>query len=302
MDIGRQLAGAPISWGVCGVPGWGEQLPASRVFGDMSTLGLRATENGDPGFLPDDPATTASIAAGHGLRIIGGFVPLVLHTGDLDGMRAGLRRAVDFYRGVDADVLVLAAAGEAADYDGKVELPDEQWRSLLAALDACLDEATDAGLRCVLHPHVGTVIETPQHIARVFEGSRIPFCLDTGHVLVGGGDPVELTRQLADRVTHVHLKDVDAAGAERVIDARQTFADAVDHGLFRPLGTGDVDLATIVDALDARDYDGWLVLEQDIRVRPSSPPPAADVAASISFLRSRVTARATVDPRAEEAS
>ena len=52
----RPVAGhAPISWGVCEVPGWGYQLPAERVLREMHEVGLTATEFGPDGFLPPDP-------------------------------------------------------------------------------------------------------------------------------------------------------------------------------------------------------------------------------------------------------
>ena len=41
--LAARLAGAPISWGVCEVPGWGRMLPPERVFAEMAELGLRAT-------------------------------------------------------------------------------------------------------------------------------------------------------------------------------------------------------------------------------------------------------------------
>ena len=67
------------------------------------------------------------------------------------------------------------------------------------------------GVTAVLHPHVGTMVETRADVDRVLAGSAIPLCLDTGHLLIGGTDPVELARTVPDRVAHVHLKDVDAA-------------------------------------------------------------------------------------------
>ena len=79
----ERLAAAPISWGVCEVPGWGHQLPPDRVFGEMATLGFTATELGPIGYLPFEPAAIREALERHGLRLVGGFVPLVLHEPDL---------------------------------------------------------------------------------------------------------------------------------------------------------------------------------------------------------------------------
>ena len=83
-------------------------------------------------------------------------------------------------------------------------------KTLLANLDRVAAAAAQRGVAAVLHPHVGTMVETRADVDRVLAGSVIPLCLDTGHLLIGGTDPVELARTVPDRVAHVHLKDVDA--------------------------------------------------------------------------------------------
>jgi inosose dehydratase len=50
------VSGAPVSWGVNEVPGWGYQMSAERVLGEAASLGLSAIEAGPEGFLPSDPA------------------------------------------------------------------------------------------------------------------------------------------------------------------------------------------------------------------------------------------------------
>ena len=76
-----RIAAAPISWGICEVPGWGLQMSPDRVLGEMSDLGITSTELGALGWLPDDTATLRSLLDQYGLSILGGFVPLVLHHG-----------------------------------------------------------------------------------------------------------------------------------------------------------------------------------------------------------------------------
>ena len=105
------------------------------------------------------------------------------------------------------------------------------------------------------------MVETGDEVQRVLEGSAISLCLDTGHLLIGGTDPAELAAG-PERIAHVHLKDVDAAW-RRVRVGELTYTEAVRAGMYRPLGTGDVDVAGIVRHLEAPGYDGWYVLEQD---------------------------------------
>ncbi|HLJ98691.1 MAG TPA: TIM barrel protein, partial [Streptosporangiaceae bacterium] len=258
----RSVAGAPISWGVCEVPGWGYQLSARRVLTEMRELGLAATEFGPDGYLPADPAERAALLAAHGLRAAGGFVPVVLHDERRDP-RQTVGAALDGFGTPDGAVLVLAAATGVDGYEGRPELDDDGWDVLLANLDRIARYAADRGFPSTLHPHVGTMVERRDDVYRVLDGSGVSLCLDTGHLLIGGTDPAELAGQAPDRVGHVHLKDVSAPVARRVTAGDIGYSDGVANGLYRPLGRGDVDVAGVVGALAKNGYDGWYVLEQD---------------------------------------
>lgn len=282
-----KIAGAPISWGVCEVPGWGHQLDPDRVLTEMHGAGLSATELGPDGFLPADTAELTEVLAAHQLSCVGGFVPVVLHDAghnpaeDLAGPLTSLRAA-------GAGVVVLAAATGADGYDSRPELDDDQWATLLANLDRLSGIASEAGLLAVLHPHVGTMVETRDDVDRVLAGSTIPLCLDTGHLLIGGTDPVELAKAVPHRIKHTHLKDVDAALAAKVQSGEMTYTDAVRAGMYTPLGTGDIDIAGIVSVLRDNGFDGWFVLEQDTILdgAPAGDGPLADVLTSVAYLKS----------------
>ena len=135
-------------------------------------------------------------------------------------------------------------------------------------LDRLASRAGAFGLTATLHPHVGTLVERPAEIDRVLRGATIGLCLDTGHTLAGGGDPLALARVATRRIKHVHLKDVDAAMAARVRAGEISYTEAVRSGMYRPLGAGDSRVAEIVAVLEAGGYDGWYVLEQD-RILPA---------------------------------
>lgn len=276
-----KLAAAPISWGVSEVPGWGAQLPPARVLADARRLGFDAIEAGPPGFLPDDPGAARELLARHDLRLVGGFVTAVLHSSapELDAVR----RAAQWLGDAGGDVLVLAAASEREDYETVVELSDAEWARLFASLAAVEDIASRASLTLAVHPHVGTAIERRAHVERFLEGSDAGLCLDTGHLFIGGSDPVDLVNE---RVRHVHLKDVDAKLANLVRDRRLGYAAAVRRGLYRPLGRGDARIADVVAALG--DYEGWGVLEQDVALADEAVDPASWVAESLAFLTARV--------------
>jgi len=300
--LAGRVAGAPISWGVCEVPGWGYQLPADRVLTEMAEVGFSATELGPDGFLPASPAVARELLGEHGLTCLGGFVPVVLHAeGPTDGSAddrpiATLREQVAHLAALGAGVLVLAADTGLAGYDTRPDLDAGGWDRLLARLATAAGVAARAGLTVTLHPHVGTMVESGADVARVLDGSDIGLCLDTGHLLIGGSDPAALARAHAARVAHVHLKDVDAALAARVRSGDIGYAAAVAAGLYRPLGGGDIDIAGIVGSLERSGYHGWYVLEQDTVLAAGPDPdagPKLDVAASLDRL---ATIAATLTP------
>ncbi|MBC3193062.1 TIM barrel protein [Pseudonocardia sp. C8] len=277
-----KIAGAPISWGVCEVPGWGYQLEPARVLAEMREVGLAATEFGPDGFLPDAPAAKAATLQQHGLHAVGGFTPTLLHVPGHDPL-PGVGTLLAGYDAAHAGTLVLSADSGGTGYDSRPELDDAGWRLLLSNLDRITEYAATRGVSAVLHPHVGTMVETGDDVQRVLEGSRIPLCLDTGHLLIGGTDPAALARQAPERVAHTHLKDVDLGLARQVQDGRITYTEAVGKGMYRPLGEGDVDLDGVLSHLTARGYDGWHVLEQDTILHgpPTGEGPAADVHTSV---------------------
>ncbi|MEW2404013.1 sugar phosphate isomerase/epimerase [Streptomyces sp. NPDC046862] len=283
----HRIAGAPISWGVCEVPGWGYQLTPERVLTEMREVGLAATEFGPDGFLPGEPDAMAQVLAHHDLKAIGGFTPLLLHVPGHDPV-PGVEQLLENYAASNADVLVLSAVTGQDGYDSRPELDADGWKLLLSNLDRLTSLAAERGVRAVLHPHVGTMIENGDEVRRVLEDSAISLCLDTGHLLIGGTDPAELTRQAPERIAHTHMKDVDASLAAKVQSGRLSYTDAVRGGMYRPLGAGDVDVEAIVTHLAARGYDGWYVLEQDtiLTEEPSQKGPVEDVWASVEHLRS----------------
>jgi inosose dehydratase len=281
-----RLAAAPISWGVCEAPNWGFQAPADRVFGDMAALGITATEFGPYGYLPTAPEERAAYLRERGMRAIGGFFPMVLHEPDVDPFPA-LEAELDAYAQAGADVLVVSVDAGGSAYDEKLELDRTQWELVASRLQQVHERAAARGVRAVVHQHVGTLIESPTAVQRLLADTDIALCLDTGHLICGGNDPLALAREHADRIGHVHLKDVDLALAQKVVDGTVPYTDAVSTGLFQPLGHGGARIAEIVRTLRDAGYDGWYVMEQDCRLGKAEDVDAAlaDVRTSVEFLQ-----------------
>jgi inosose dehydratase len=251
----------------------------------MHDVGLAATELGPEGFLPSDPDELSALLDSYGLTCVGTFAPVVLHDAGHDPL-PDIAGPLDALVASGADVLVLAAATGTDGYDSRPTLDDSQWANLLGNLDLLGAAAAEKGVLVVLHPHVGTMVETRNDVDRVLAGSQIKLCLDTGHLLIGGTDPLQLAREVPGRIAHAHLKDVDAALAARVQAGELTYTDAVRDGMYTPLGGGDVDIAGIVTALRSNGFDGWFVMEQDtiLNGEPTGEGPVRDVRTSVAYM------------------
>ena len=295
-DLLERVAGAPITWGVDGSPGWGYLMGRDRVMREMVESGLSATELGPDGYLPTDPGELHEFLDGFGLSIVGGFVPALLYRPDrIDAELDYVTRAARQLASTGSAVLVLGPSSHHAGYDTSVEMTDDEWATFLANLGRLDVIVGDAGLRTALHPHWGMAIETGRQIDRLLDASSVGLCLDTGHAYLGGADPVAIARSAPDRVLHVHLKDVDPAKADAVRSGATPFRQSVIDGLFVPLGEGAVDIAGVIDALEDAGYRGWYVLEQDVSLRTDPTPgegPKADAIESVAYLSRHVGGRA----------
>ena len=285
--VSERLAGAPISWGACEVPGWGVMPDPERVLAEMASLGLRGTELGPPGFFATDPAALRETLGRHDLQLVGAFVPLVLHHSSLGDAARLAQETSALLAGAGARMFVLSIV-EDEGWALPTELDDDGWRNLAANVEAIEAIAAADGLTVALHPHVGTLIETDEQVRLALERLDVGWCLDTGHLLIGGADPVAFVRDHGDRIVHAHLKDVDTTIGATVRSGELSFQAATKQGLFVPLGRGDAGVAAAMDELARHEYDGWLVLEQDTAISEDDPEaeraPLADVAESVAFL------------------
>lgn len=284
-----RIAGAPISWGICEVPGWGTQLEVDRVLGEMSDLGITATELGADGWLPTDPDASLAALGRHGLAAVGGFVPLVLHDdGQWPRSEAVARATAARFASAGATMFVTCVVADVADWC-RPTLSTSQWDTVAANLGRVDAICAAHGIMQVLHPHVDSLVETVDEADGVLDATDVRLCLDTGHLAIGGAGIDDFTMRWRDRIAHVHAKDVRLDIAARLNAGELTLMEAVQAGVFVPLGTGDLPLATAFAALEVGGYDGWYVIEQDLAITGVVPEPRTgpyeDFATSLSWLR-----------------
>ena len=292
---------APMLWiNADGAPRDGTD--AMAILDEIARVGYEGTQLGD-GF-PEGAALRDALRE-RGLRLAEVYVPIPATVlGPVADALAIAEERLRLLHDGEGEVLCLAIDGSAdrdaaagrADQPGTPVLTDAGWESLVAVIHAIADRAAALGHPVVFHPHGGTFIETPAEVERLAASTdpeRMGICLDVGHYLVGGGDPVTATRTLGDRVTHVHLKDVDPAVLARLqASALDGLGHAIRERVFTELGAGILDLDGVVAALAELDYDGWLIVEQDTTWAPPSESAAIGRRVLASTLRRLGTAGA----------
>lgn len=249
-----KLGYATISWGgLVGMPAGVTSVKdlfyltagsTADAFRDVALAGYAGTEMFDGNLLEfiDEPQKLYDLLAETGLTLRGVYTGANFVFDDiLSEELAKIQRAADMAAAFGAERLVVG--GGARRTTGPA---DGDFERLAAGLDRCDAIATAAGIVASYHPHLGTLVETPEALSTVMSMSGIRFCPDTAHLAGGGGDPAELIRRYAHRLAHVHLKDWSASMRE-----------------FRPLGEGDLDFADIIAALRDAGYDDWLMVELD---------------------------------------
>ena len=271
----------------------------------MAAAGYAGTELGDWGFLPTDPAALAADLARRQLALVAAFVPIALARPE--AIDEGVARVVRTARLLDeacragatgpvgpAPLLVLAddnasvpnrtaRAGRIREADG---LTPQQWDAFAQRAERVAAAVRDgAGLRTVFHHHCAGYVETPEEIDALLsrtDPSLLGLCLDTGHLTFAGGDPVDALSHYGDRIWHVHFKDCEPAIAAQSRVEGWDYHTAVRRGIFCELGRGMVPFGRVLDLLRARDYAGWIVVEQD--VLPGLGTPAASATRNRAYL------------------
>jgi inosose dehydratase len=287
-----RLASAPCTWGV-----WertvdrDDLIPPARMLETVRGLGYIGIELGPPGYFGDEPESVAAALEPYGLDLVGAFAPLRIADA------AGFEEDLDF---LDRTIAILAGNGargpvvlagdenairlEAAgrpDATHATRLQGDEFRRAAERVERAAARAAGHGVTAAFHPHTATYIESPEEVAALLEATDpglVKIAFDTGHTVVGGGDPVELARTARERISHLHLKDVDPAILARVRSRELSVEGAWDAGLFCPFGEGTVDFAAVLAELEG--FAGWAVVEQDrVAVRLADIAEVSDVEA-----------------------
>jgi inosose dehydratase len=285
-----RVANAPCSYGAfeITVGVLPDVPPAERVLEAIAAAGYDGTELGPPGYLGDLGNVRDHLDA-NGLVLVGGYIPIRFSEPEhLDEDLEQMEATLDLFAAGDGTEAkaVLADAGSPerirlpgrAASDRTIGLDDAGWGRLAHGVSRAADLARARGFEPTFHHHTATFVEAPWEIERLLELTDVGLLLDTGHLALGGGDPVDALRRWGERINHVHIKDVRNDILAGVISDRADMPEAWRRGVFCELGTGDVDLDAFFAELARSTYSGWLVVEQDMV--PQSPEDAAEAEAA----------------------
>jgi inosose dehydratase len=284
---GPRIALSPSSWGVSDVTGWGPQLDPERVLSEAAAVGEGAIEAGPPGFLPDRSDQAKPILHRLRLRVVAGQAQAILHHHDIGGPElAHLDGQASWLAALGAETLVLSAMPpRSAGAAHGIVLSSMGWAHLLHAIGSVQHVCSRHKLRLAVQPRYGSMIQGPGDIERLLVGTEAGVCLDTGHLVLVGADPVEVLELAAGRIQHVHLNDIDAQLALQVREYGLDNGEAVSQNLFKTLGTGDASVDRVVEGLRRMAYRGWYTLDQDTRLPSAEDRPLGAISRSLQHLR-----------------
>lgn len=294
-----RVANAPVSFGVFELTVDREPLVGPDRFLDLvASIGYAGVDLGPVGYLGGARELPARLGE-RGLGLAGGWVAFTFsdearfrrELADLDGV-------LDLFEAAAGDDPLfrpkptLADAG-SPDRRGHLGRPsaerglgEDRWPGFLARIGEVADRVRSRGLEPTFHHHMGTYVESSEEIDRLLEGSDIGLCLDAGHLLAAGGDPVDALGRWHGRINHLHVKDCHLDVVEQIVAEDGPVDEIWTRRAFCALGTGDLDLDAFLGTVAASSCAGWVVVEQDVVPLPGDRPEpiAEEQAANLEWL------------------
>ncbi len=268
-----KLGIAPIGWCNDDMPELGAENTFKQIISEMALAGFTGCEIGNK--YPKDPVELKDALDLRGMRIASRWYSSFLLTRPFEEEVADFLTNLDFLAAVGADRINVSE--QSYSIQGQFDTPvltgnhkhvmdDAEWVRLCDGLNQLGKLATQRGFKLCFHHHMGTVVQTSEETDRLMANTdpRYVFlCYDTGHFTFAGEDPLSMLKKYADRIGHVHLKDMRLAVVAEAREKNWSFLDAVRAGAFTVPGDGDVDFAPVFRALSQAGYEGWLLVEAE---------------------------------------
>lgn len=261
----------PTGWTNDDLPTLGDEIPFEQCVSEMALAGYEGCSVGHK--FPTDPAELREALELRGLRVSEPWASAFFTVKEMEGKTLDtFRRQMAFIKEMGGTDIGLAELGHAVHQQpialkaNKPVFDDEQWKAMIEGLNQLGDIAHDEGMRLCYHHHMGTGVQTREEVDRLMsetDPSRVHLLLDTGHIYWSGDDPLALAQAHADRIKHVHLKDIRRPVMEESDRVGRTFLDAVKAGVFTVPGDGDIDFEPILRSLADTGFEGWLIVEAE---------------------------------------
>ena len=292
MENKIKIANAPCSWGALEFDLEGKALGYEQVLNELVATGYAGTELGDWGFMPTEPKALHDEIANRNISLLGAFVPVALS--NESAHEAGVEKALKvaglmYDAGYKNAFIVLADENGTVEFrtknagrtKGQGSLSGAKMQIFGAGTEKFASAVKDTyGMRTVFHHHCAGYVETPEEInafLQITNPQLVGLCFDTGHYMFGGGkDPLDVLDKYWDRIWHVHFKDFSSEVAAASAKNNWDYFQSVQHGVFCELGKGDVDFEAVIRFLKNKNYDGWIVVEQDVLPGMGNPKQCAE--------------------------
>ncbi len=281
-----KIANAPCSWGILEFGLDGETDSYDKVMDEMLATGYDGTELGDWGFFPTNSDELKAELSRRNLNLVGAFVPVnFVNKNDHQAGEELALKTARLMQSADPENARIVLSDEngknpiRTKNTGRIkpehQLSDSQWSVYADGAETVARRVYDeTGLKSVFHHHCAGYVETPDEIEELLKRTdpeHLSLCFDTGHYAFGGGNPVEGLKKFYNRIDHVHFKDWDRNIFLNVKENGWDYFEAVGNGIFCELGKGSIDFQTVLNELKNRNYNGWIVVEQDILPGMGSP-------------------------------
>lgn len=268
-----RLGIAPIGWTNDDLPELGAENTFEQCVSEMALAGFTGTEVGNK--YPKDTKKLKKALDLRGMQICNCWFSTFFTTEPEEETIARFLKKLDFLHTMGAKVIGCSEQGRGIQgkdvpilNNEKPVFTDDEWNRLCRGMNKLGEIAVKKGMKCSLHHHMGTGIQTPEEIDRFMDGTseNVYLLYDSGHIFFSEGtqEAVDvLIDKYIDRIAHVHLKDVRITKREETIKQQMSFLEAVKNGTFTVPGDGDVDFDHIFDTLAKHQYKGWLLVEAE---------------------------------------
>ena len=263
---------APIGWCNDDMPELGAENTFQQIVSEMALAGFTGCEIGNK--FPSDPQALKKALDLRGMRVASRWFSSFLLTQPYAQVEAEFYAQLDFLAAVGANRINVSE--QSYSIQGQMDVPvlrdrkyvmnEGEWTRLCEGLDRLRALAVSRGFRLCYHHHMGTVVQTAAETEYLMEHTtpgRVWLCYDTGHFTFAGEDPMAVLKKYADRVGHVHLKDMRLPVVKQARDEGWSFLQAVRNGAFTVPGDGGVQFDEVFRVLAASGYQGWLLVEAE---------------------------------------